>query len=92
MTSGFLYRYKAILNARRTSENVNNFNHQVEYNRHYCDLTTNAQSVPVQEYDNIDSPYNTIDVDRSQPSNNIVCMEGEYISVESDGQMTTNMN
>ena len=92
MTSGFLYRYKAILNARRTNDNVNNSNHQVEYNRHYCDLTTNVQSVPVQEYDTIDSNYNTIDVDRSQPSNNILCMEGEYINVERDGQLTTNMN
>ena len=93
MISGFLYRYKAILNARRTNENVNNSNHQVEYNRHYCDLTNNVpSSEPVQEYDTIDSQYNTIDVHRSQPSNNVVCMEGEYIVVESDGQMTTNMN
>jgi hypothetical protein len=44
-----------------------------------------------QEYDIIDSNYNTIDDDRSQPSNNIVCMEGEYINVEPDGQITTNM-
>ena len=81
-----------MLNARRTNENVNNSNHQVEYNRHYCNLTTNVQSVPGQEYETIDSHYNTIDVDRSQPSNNIVCMEGEYISVEPDGHLTTNMN
>jgi hypothetical protein len=92
LASLFLYKYKAILNARRTNENVNNYNHQVEYNRHYCNLTTNVQSVPVQEYDTIDSHYNTIDVDRSQPSNNIVCMKGEYISVEPDGHLTTNMN
>jgi hypothetical protein len=48
--------------------------------------------VPGQEYDIIDSNYNTIDVDRSQPSNNVVCMEGEYISVEPDGHLTTNIN
>ena len=92
MTSVFLYRYKAILSARRTNENVNNSNHQVEYTRHYCDLKTNVQSVPGQVYDTIDSNYNIIDVDRSQPSSNIVCMEGEYISVEPDGHLTTNMN
>ena len=33
-----------------------------------------------------------IDIDRSQPSNNVVVMEGEYISVESDGNLTTNFN
>ena len=48
--------------------------------------------MPGQEYDSIDSNYNTIDVDRSQPSNNIICMEGEYISVEPDGDLTTTMN
>ena len=45
-----------------------------------------------QEYDTIDSNYNTIDVDRFQPSNNIVCMEGEYIIVEPDGHLTTTIN
>jgi hypothetical protein len=45
-----------------------------------------------QEYDIIDSNCNTIDVDRSQPSNNVVCMEWEYISVEPDGHLTTNIN
>jgi hypothetical protein len=59
-------------NARRTHENVNTSNHQVEYNRHYCDLTNNGPSEPGQEYDIIDSNYNTIDVDRSQSSNNAV--------------------
>jgi len=48
--------------------------------------------VPGQEYDIIDSNYNTIDVDRSQSSNNVVCMEGEYISVEPDGHLTTYIN
>ena len=48
--------------------------------------------MPGQEYDIIDSNYNTIDVDRSQSSNNVVCMEGEYVSVEPDGQLTTNIN
>jgi hypothetical protein len=65
MTSGYLYRYKAILNARRTNENVNNSNHQEEYNRHYCDLTNYGSNEPGQEYDIIDSNYNTIDVDRT---------------------------
>jgi hypothetical protein len=55
-------------------------------------LTKNAPSEPGQEYDSIDSNYNTIDVDRSQPSNNISCMEGEYVSVEPDGHFTTSMN
>jgi hypothetical protein len=36
--------------------------------------------VPGQEYDIIDSNYDTIDVNRSQSSNNVVCMEGEYVS------------
>jgi hypothetical protein len=45
-----------------------------------------------QEYDIIDSNYNTIDVDRSLPSHTIVCMEGKYISVEPDGHLTTNIN
>jgi hypothetical protein len=48
--------------------------------------------VPGQEYDIIDSNYNTIDVDRSQYSNNVACMEGEYVSVEPDGHLTTNIN
>ena len=48
--------------------------------------------MPGQEYDIIDSNYNTIDVDRSQSSNNGVCMEGEYVSVEPDGHLTTNIN
>jgi hypothetical protein len=48
--------------------------------------------VPSQEYDIIDSNYNTIDVDRSQSSNNVVCMEGKYVSVEPDGHLTTNIN
>ena len=48
--------------------------------------------MPGQEYDIIDSNYNTIDVDRSQSSNNVVCMEGEYVSVEPDGHLTTNIN
>jgi hypothetical protein len=65
LQSGYLYRYKAILNARRTNENENNSNRQVEYNRHYYDLTNNGPNVPGQEYDIIDSNYNTIDVDRS---------------------------
>jgi hypothetical protein len=45
-----------------------------------------------QEYDIIDNNYNTIDVDICQLSNNTVCMEGEYISVEPDGHLTTNIN
>ena len=48
--------------------------------------------MPGQEYDIIDNNYNTIDVDICQPSNNIVCMAGEYISVEPDGHLTTNIN
>jgi hypothetical protein len=48
--------------------------------------------VPGQEYDIIDSNYNTIDVNRSQSSNNVVCMEGEYVSVQPDGYLTTNIN
>ena len=48
--------------------------------------------VPDQEYDIIDNNYNTIDVDICQLSNNTVCMEGEYISVEPDGHLTTNIN
>jgi hypothetical protein len=48
--------------------------------------------VPGQEYDIIDSNYNTIDVNRSQSSSNVVCMEGEYVSVEPDGNLTTNIN
>jgi hypothetical protein len=28
----------------------------------------------------------------TEPSNNVVCMEGEYISVEPDGHLTTNIN
>ena len=48
--------------------------------------------MPGQEYHIIDNNYNTIDVDICQPSNNIVCMAGEYISVEPDGHLTTNIN
>jgi hypothetical protein len=48
--------------------------------------------LPGQEYDIIDSNYNTIDVNRSQSSNNVVCMEGEYVSVEPDGHLPTNIN
>ena len=48
--------------------------------------------MPGKEYDIIDSKYNTIDVDRPQLSNNVVCMEGEYITVEPDGHLTTNIN
>jgi hypothetical protein len=48
--------------------------------------------MPGQEYDIIDDNYNTIDVDICQPSNNTVCMEGEYSSVEPDGHLTTNIN
>ena len=47
--------------------------------------------MPGQEYDTIDSNYNTIDVDRTQSSNSVVCMEGECVSVEHDGQLTTNI-
>ena len=71
-------------NKRRTNDDTNN--------RHYCDLKNNVSNVPVQEYDIIDSNYNTIDVDRLQPSSNVVCMEGEYVSVETDGRLTTHMN
>ena len=45
-----------------------------------------------QDYDSIDSNYNIIDVDRSQSSNNVVCMEGEYVSVEPERHLTTNIN
>ena len=48
--------------------------------------------MPGQEYHIIDSNYNTIDVNRSQSSSNVVCMEGEYVSVEPDGHLTTNIN
>jgi hypothetical protein len=48
--------------------------------------------MPGQEYDIIDDNYYTIDVDICQPSNNTVCMEGEYISVEPEGHLTTNIN
>jgi len=78
-------------NVNRRNENVNNSS-QVERNRHYCDLTSNVLNVPGQEYDMIDSNYNTIDDDRSQSSNNMVVMEGEYVSVEPDGHLTTNIN
>ena len=57
----------------------------MECNRHYCDLTNNVPSEADQKYD-------IIDVDRSQPSNNVVCMKGEYISDEPDGHLTTNIN
>ena len=55
-------------------------------------MTNNGPNMPGQEYDIIDSNYNTIDVDRSRSSNNVVCMEGEYISFEPDGHLTTNIN
>ena len=71
-------------NSRRTNDNTNN--------KHYCDLKNNVPSVPGQEYDMIKINYNTIDVDTSQPSNNVVVMEGEYVSVELDGHLTTNIN
>ena len=74
----------SILNARRTNDYANN--------KHYCDLKNNVPKVPCQEYDIIDSNYNTIEMHRYQPSNNIMCMEGEYISVEPDGHLTTNIN
>jgi hypothetical protein len=45
-----------------------------------------------QEYDIIESNYNTIDVDKPQYHNNILCMEGEYSSIEPDGHMTTFIN
>ena len=48
--------------------------------------------MPGQEYDIIDSYYNTIDVNRSQSSNNVVCMEGVYVRVEPDGHLTTSIN
>ena len=48
--------------------------------------------MPCQEYDIIDSNYNTIDDDRYQPFSNIVCIEGEYVSVEPDEHLTTTMN
>ena len=48
--------------------------------------------MPGQEYDIIDRNYNTIDVNRSQSSNNVACMEGVYVSVEPDGHLTTNIN
>jgi hypothetical protein len=48
----------------------------VLYNKQYCDLKNNVPNMSGQEYDIYDSSYNTIDVDRPQPSNNIVCMEG----------------
>ena len=69
---------------RRTKDDANN--------KHYCDLKNNVANLPVQEYDIIDSNYNTIDVDRPHPSSNVVCMEGEYITVAPDGRLTTNMN
>ena len=71
-------------NTRRTNDNTNN--------KHYCVLKNNVPSVPGQEYDIIDSNYNAIDDDRSQSSNNMVCMEGEYVSVEPDGHVTTHIN
>jgi len=78
-------------NVNITNEKVNNSS-QVERNSHNCALTNTVPIVPDQEYDIIDDNYNTIDVDICQPSNNTVCMEGEYISVESDGHLTTNIN
>ena len=71
-------------NTRRTNDNTNN--------KHYCILKNNVPSVPGQEYDIIDSNYNTIDIDISQPSSTVVVMEGEYISVEPDVHLTTNIN
>jgi hypothetical protein len=61
---------------------------KVEFNRHYCDLTNNIPNVPGQEYDIIENNYNIIDIDRPQ-YHNTLCMEGEYISVEPDGHLTT---
>jgi hypothetical protein len=55
-------------NTRRTNDKANN--------KQYCDLKNNVPNMSGQEYDIYDSSYNTIDVDRPQPSNNIVCMEG----------------
>jgi hypothetical protein len=49
-------------------------------------LTNNGTNVPSQDYGIIDSNYNTIDVD------NVVSMGGDYISVEPDGHLTTNIN
>jgi len=69
---------------RRTNDNTNN--------KPSCDVKNNVPSEPGQEYDIIDSNYNTIDDDRFQPSNNVIVMEGEYISVEPDGHLTTNIN
>jgi hypothetical protein len=80
--------FNKIMNSDRNGNNSS----QVEGNRDYCDLTNNVLNVTGQEYDIIDSNYNIINDDRSQPSNNIVCMEGEYISVEPDGHLTTNIN
>ena len=45
-------------NARRTIDDANS--------KHYWDLKIDVQNVPCQEYDIIDSNYNTIDVDRPQ--------------------------
>ena len=88
----FFLNYKAMQrHVNITNEKVNNSS-QVERDSHNCALTNTVPIVPDQEYDIIDSNYNTIDVDRFQPSNNIVCMEGEYISVEPDGHLTTNIN
>lgn len=75
----------------RTNKNFKN-SKQVEFNKHYCDLTNNVSSEPGQEYDIIESNYNTIDVDRSQYHNNILCMEGEYINVEPDGHNMMTFN
>ena len=89
--SAFFHRNKSNQSENSTNENANNTN-QTEPDRHYCALTNNVLNVPGQEYDIIDSNYNTIDDDRSQSYNNIICMEGEYISVEPDGHLTTNIN
>ena len=86
-----MHRNKSRQSENRTNENANNTN-QTEPDRHYCDLTNNIPNVAGQEYDIIDSYYNTINVDRPQPSNNIVCMEGEYVTVEPAGDLTTNIN
>ena len=89
--SDCFHRNKSNQSENRTNENVDHSN-QSEPDIHYCALTNNVQNVPGHEYDSIDSNYNTIEVDRSQPSNNIVCMEGDYISVEPNGHLTTNIN
>ena len=58
--STFFHRNKSNQSENSTNENANNTN-QAEPDRHYCDLTNNVLNVPGQEYDIIDSNYNTID-------------------------------